>query len=98
MDANTYYLNQYMGEVDERAQRYENAQWIAQQEMEDPKSEFYPWNTANISEALTEAPNSAFERLAVNHGNDHELATIVREIVLAYWLESATEHFYSKGD
>lgn len=96
--ANTYYLNQYMGELDDRAQRRENAEWIASQEMADPSSEFYPWTPDRISEAFNEAPSAALERVAANHGNDRELATVVREIVLAYWLESATDHFYNKGD
>jgi hypothetical protein len=98
MDANTYYLNQHMGQIDDRAQRRDNAEWIAKQEMDDPKSNFYPWTSDRISEAFNEAPSSALERLAANHGNDRELATVVREIVLGYWLETATDHFYNQGE
>jgi hypothetical protein len=96
--ANTYYLNQHMGEIDEAAQRRENAEWIAKQEMDDPTSDFYPWTSDRITEAFNEAPNAALVRLASKHGNDYELAKAVREIVLAYWFESAVEHFYTKGD
>ena len=96
MDANTYYLNQHMDDVDNRQRNYEHAAWIAQQDMEDPKSDFYPWTPDRIYEAMTEAPDAALARMAAAHGNDKELATIVREIVLAYWLETATEHFYNE--
>jgi hypothetical protein len=98
MDANTYYLNQYMGEIDEQSRRRDDAESIAHQEMNDRNSDFYPWTPDRISEAFNEAPSAALERLAANHGNDRELATVVREIVLAYWLETATNHFYNKGD
>jgi len=93
MDANTYYLNQHMDAISDADQRIERATWIAQQEMEDTQSDFYPWTPDRIYEAMTEAPDAALARMAAAHGNDRELATIVREIVLAYWLESATQHF-----
>jgi hypothetical protein len=96
MDANTYYLNQHMGELDDRAQRRENAEWIATQEMADPTSDFYPWTPDRITEAFNEAPSAALERVAANHGDDRELAKVVREIVLAYWLETATDFYEEK--
>jgi hypothetical protein len=97
-DANTYYLNQHMGDIDADAQRRDNAQWIATQEMADPKSDFYPWTPSRITDAFNEAPSKDLQRMAAAHGNDRELAVIVREIVLGYWLETATEHFYDQGE
>ena len=97
MDANTYYLNQRMDDIDESAQWHDRATSIAHMELEDPNSSFYPWSVSNIEEALNEAPGSALARIAACHGNDRELATVVREIVLAYWLETATEHFFSRN-
>jgi hypothetical protein len=93
MDANTYFANQHQDNQSEAAQWHDRANWIAQQEMADPNSDFYPWTSDRVSEALNEAPSSAIERMVKNHGNDRELATVVREIVLGYWLETATEHF-----
>jgi hypothetical protein len=97
MDANTYYLNKHLSDIDESAQCHDRAQSIARMEMDDPQSKFYPWSPANISEAFNEAPLSALNRVTAAHGNDRELATVVREIVLGYWFETATDHFY-KGD
>jgi hypothetical protein len=96
MDANTYYLNQHMDAVNEYDSWQDRAEWIAKQEMDDPMSNFYPWTSDRISEAMNEAPQSALERMVASHGNDRALATVVREIVLGYWLETATEHFLSQ--
>lgn len=95
-DANTYYLNQHMGDIDSRAKRRDDAEWIAKQEMDDPKSDFYPWTPDRITEAFNEASAKDLERMAAAHGNDRELSTVVREIVLAYWLETATDFYEEK--
>jgi len=93
MDANTYYLNQHMDAVTEADSWQDRAEWIAQQEMQDPESDFYPWTPSRINEAFIEAPLSALARITDCHGDDRALATVVREIVLGYWLETATDHF-----
>jgi hypothetical protein len=94
MDANEYYLDRFMGEVTGRAQRLDDAQWIAKQEMDDPKSDFYPWTEARMMEALNEAKIKDLEWMASLHADDKKLAGALREIVLSYWFETATNYFY----
>jgi hypothetical protein len=92
MDANTYYLNQYLDEQEAAVRRYENSrEAVAQALIENPQSKFYPWTEDNVFEALGEAPASVFSGMAKAHGNDKELANIVREAVVGYWYETALE-------
>jgi predicted trehalose synthase len=93
-DANEYYLDRYMGEMSGRIESLEDAQYKAQKEISNTKSDFYPWTADHMMEALNEAKIKDLEWMASFHGDDKKLANAVREIVLAYWLESATNYYY----
>lgn len=94
MDANEYYLDRYMGEVSGRIESWEHAQRLAKKEMDDPKSDFYPWTQDRMMEALNEAKIKDLEWMASLHADDKKLAGALREIVLSYWLETAANYFY----
>lgn len=93
MDANTYYANRYLDEQEAAVRRYENSrEALAQTLIEDPNSKFYPWHPPRIWEALNEASVDVCYQMAKAHGNDKELANIVREAVVGYWYETALEN------
>jgi hypothetical protein len=89
MDANTYYLNQHMDTFKEEV----CVKSFAQEQIENPDSDFYPWTPERVHEALSESPDIGLARIVEGHYDDRKLAMAVREIVLRYWLDSATEHF-----
>jgi hypothetical protein len=89
MDANSYYLNEYMNAHDAWAEWQSECEELAQAEVEDTKSEYYPWTPKNVWEALSELPNEMYERIVEAREDDKALAMVVREAVAGYWYQLA---------
>lgn len=98
IDANTYYLNEHMSETTRMLEKENRARYLASRDMHHIKSDFYPWTADRMMEALNEASVPDLEDMASAHADDKKLANSIREIVLAYWLQKATEYFYGIED
>jgi hypothetical protein len=89
--ANTYFANQYLGQIEDAQRIAEEAAETAQAWVEDEASDFYPWNPDAIREAMCEVEDKHLERMIKAKGCDKELAKAVREIVVGYWLQQAQD-------
>ena len=93
MDANTYYLNQYLGEIEARDRWQTKAQEYAQEQVEDERGAYYPWTEANVYEALGEISSADIKRIVAAKNDDKELAQLMREILVGYWFNYCEEKF-----
>jgi hypothetical protein len=91
MDANVYYLEQHLQDQDDWAAAQNHAEEMAQQEIEDPTSKFYPWTVKNVDEALTEIKSRELQRIINTYHDDKALARVIREVVVGYWFDNALE-------
>ena len=89
--ANTYFANQYLGQVEDAQRIAEESAETAQAWVDDEASNFYPWNPDAIREAMCEVEDKHLERMVKAKGCDKELAKAVREIVVGYWLQQAQD-------
>jgi len=89
MDANTYFANQYLGEVEDAQRRAEQDAELAKEMIEDEESEFYPWHPDQIREAICEISDLHLRTLANARISDKAMAMQLREIVVGYWLRQA---------
>jgi hypothetical protein len=97
MDANTYYLNQHLAEVERQERHHEWASQKAQEYVEEANGYYSPWLPDNIAEALAEVEPPECARLAAAYADDKELAKVVREIVVGYWYNMAFDNVFDSS-
>ena len=87
MDANTYYLNQHMDDLDRLAEQEEQIDEAAAEFVNDPQSEYWPWTVERVQEAMSESRHT--QKLIDARGDDAKLAAMTRKIVVDYWMNEA---------
>ena len=91
MDANVYFLEQHLQSQEDIISAQNHAEEMAQQEIEDPTSKFYPWSAKNVYEALNEIRDREVQRIVNTYHDDKALARVIREVVIGYWFDNALE-------
>lgn len=90
-DANVHYLNHYLADLDRLERNEQYLDKIAQLEIENKNSKYWPWSWRGIQEAFCEIDIKELDRMARCYGDDAELAKVVREIVVGYWFNYAKD-------
>lgn len=94
IDANVHYLNHHIAKLEENRALEQRLDEYAQDEVQDPKGKYWPWEWNRIQEAFCEVDIKELDKMAKCFDNDQELAMAVRRIVVGYWFNVAKDKIW----
>ncbi len=97
MDANEYYLEQYLQREEDEQRRWERAEECAEASIK-PGGAYYPFSASGVMEALCELDVPRYEAIAnlLARGETHKVGELLWGDVREYWFGKACDRYMGR--